>query len=181
MSYCVYCGSILSNSKFKMQKSKFKIILLSGIVAIMVFPLLLRAQSLQEQLQQCPVNIENGKINYYMPQQNGAYFQLPPARKPQYVILFTVPWVQPLTQSVKDTQNQLVAELLAQSKQTNLSSADKSLFLRKLAWCVMLQTGKAKEIDTAVLDFVRQLGEDGDVTVGSQAKLVKMLVEGYKY
>jgi hypothetical protein len=162
-----------------MKSSKFKIILLSGIVAIMVIPLLLRAQSLQEQLQQCPVIIENGKINYYMPQQNGAYFQLPPARKPQYVNMFTVPWVQPLTQSVKETQNQVLAQLLAQSKQTNLASDDKSLFLRKLTWCVMLQTSKAKEIDTEIIDFVRQLGEDSDVTVSSQAKLVRRLMEDY--
>ncbi len=163
-----------------MQKSKVKIMLLSGMVAMLVFPLFLKSQTLQEKLQQCPVIIENGKINYYMPQQIGAFFQLPPARKPQYVIMFTVPWVQPLTQSVKDTQNQVLAELLAQSKQTNLSVADKSLFLRKLAWCVMLQTGKAKEIDTKVIDFVRQLGEDGYVMVGSQAKLVFKLIEDYK-
>ncbi len=163
-----------------MQKSKVKIMLLSGMVAMLVFPLFLKSQTLQEKLQQCPVIIENGKINYYMPQQIGAFFQLPPARKPQYVIMFTVPWVQPLTQSVKDTQNQVLAELLAQSKQTNLSVADKSLFLRKLAWCIMLQTGKAKEIDTEVIDFVHQLSEDGDVMVGSQAKLVFKLIEDYK-
>lgn len=162
-----------------MKCSKFKIILLSGMVAIMVFPLFLKAQSLKEQLQQCPVLIENGKINYYMPQQNGAYFQLPPARKPQYVNVFTVPWVQPLAKSVKETQNQVLDVLLAQSKKNNHSAADKSLFLRKLAWCLMLQTGKAKEIDTEILDFVHQLGEDSDVTVSSQAKLVRRLVEDY--
>ncbi len=163
-----------------MKSSNLKIILLSGLVALSAFALPIQAQSLQEQLQQCPVLIENGKINYYMPQQNGVYFQLPPARKPQYVNMFTVPWVQPLTKSVKDTQNEVLAELLAQSKQTNLSADDKSLFLRKLAWCVMLQTGKAKEIDTDILDFVHQLSEDGDVTLGSQAKLVRRLMEDYR-
>jgi len=59
--------------------------------------------------------------------------QLPPARKPQYVDMLTVPWVKPLYHSVKETQNQVLSELLAQSKKNYLLAADKSLFLRKLA------------------------------------------------
>ena len=46
-----------------MQKSKFKIILLSGLVAMLVFPVFLKSQTLQEKLKQCPVIIENGTIN----------------------------------------------------------------------------------------------------------------------
>lgn len=137
----------------------------------------LTAQNLREQLLQCPIIIENGKINYYMPQQNGAFFQLPPARKPQYVVMFTVPWVQPLTQSVNETQKQLLSELQEQSKNSNLSAKDKSLLLRKLAWCVMLQTSKAKEIDTEIIDFVKQLSMEKENIVGDQAKLVGRLVE----
>jgi hypothetical protein len=137
----------------------------------------LTAQNLREQLLQCPIIIENGKINYYMPQQNGAFFQLPPARKPQYVVMFTVPWVQPLTQSVNETQKQLLSELQEQSKNSNLSANDKSLLLRKLAWCVMLQTSKAKEIDTEIIDFVKQLSMEKENIVGDQAKLVGRLVE----
>ncbi len=167
----------MQNTKFKKLETILRLAILSSVV---LMGDALTAQNLHDQLQQCPVIIENGKINYYMPQQNGVYFQLPPARKPQYVNMFTVPWVQPLTKSVKDTQNEVLAELLAQSKQTNLSADDKSLFLRKLAWCVMLQTGKAKEIDTDILDFVHQLSEDGDVTLGSQAKLVRRLMEDYR-
>lgn len=162
-----------------MQKSKFKIIRQIAMAVVLVLPLFLKAQTLQEKLQQCPVIIENGKINYYMPQQNGAFFQLPPARKPQYVNILTVPWLQPLTKSVKETQNLVIAELLTQSKKTNLSAADKSLYLRKLAWCVMLQTSKAKDIDKYTMDFVMQLVKDSDNTVSSQAKLVLRLVEDY--
>ncbi len=162
-----------------MQKSKFKIIRQIAMAVVLVLPLFLKAQTLQEKLQHCPVIIENGKINYYMPQQNGAFFQFPPARKPQYVNILTVPWVQPLTQSVKDTQNQVLTELLAQSKQTNLKPEDKSLFLHKLAWCVMLQTGKAKDVDKDIMAFVEQLGKDSDNIVSSQAKLVSKLLEDY--
>lgn len=149
------------------------------LIILFSFPLVLQAQNLREQLQQCPVIIENGKINYYMPQQNTGFYQLPPARKPQYVNIMTVPWVQPLSKSVKETQNQVLAELLAQSKKTNLSAVVKSLFLRKLAWCVMLQTSKAKEIDKEIKDFVRQLANESDSTVSSYAKLVWQLMEDY--
>jgi hypothetical protein len=47
--------------------------------------------------------------------------------------MLTVPWVKPLYHSVKETQNQVLSELLAQSKKNYLLAADKSLFLRKLA------------------------------------------------
>ncbi len=137
------------------------------------------AQSLQETLAQCPLTIQNETITYYLPQQNGGFFQLPPARKPRYVNMLTSPFVPPLQKSVQATQQEVLSELLLQTAQPALSVAEKELFLRKLAWCVMLQTGKAKEIDTEVIDFVRQLGEDGDVIVSSQAKLVRRLVEDY--
>jgi hypothetical protein len=150
-----------------------------ALVSVIFLTMQAHSQNLREKLQQCPVIIENGKINYYMPQHNGAFFQLPPARKPQYVNILTVPWVQPLTQSVKDTQNQVLTELLAQSKQTNLKPEDKSLFLRKLAWCVMLQTGKAKDVDKDIMAFVEQLGKDSDNILSSQAKLVSKLLEDY--
>ena len=166
----------MQNSKFKMLKSVIRYFI---IVSATLIPCSLQAQDLREQLKDCPVLIENGKINYYMPQQNGAFFQLPPARKPQYVNILTVPWVQPLTKSVKDTQNQVLTELLAQSKQTNLKPEDKSLFLRKLAWCVMLQTGKAKDVDKDIMAFVEQLGKDSDNILSSQAKLVSKLLEDY--
>ena len=166
----------MQNSKFKMLKSVIRSFLIASATLI-TFPL--QAQDLREQLKDCPVLIENGKINYYMPQQNGAFFQLPPARKPQYVSILTVPWVQPLTKSVKETQNLVIAELATQSEQTNLKTEDKSLYLRKLAWCVMLQNSKAKEIDKYIMDFVMQLVKDSDNTVSSQAKLVLRLVEDY--
>jgi hypothetical protein len=44
----------------------------------------------------------------------------------------------------------------------------------------MLQTSKAKEIDKEIIDFVRQLGKDSDITVSSQAKLVSKLIEDYR-
>lgn len=166
----------MQNSKFKMLKSVFRFFIIASAALI---PFSLRAQNLPEQLKDCPVLIENGKINYYMPLQNGAYYQLPPARKPQYVNILTVPWVQPLTKSVKETQNLVLAELLAQSKQTSLATAGKSIFLRKLAWCVMLQTGKAGEIDMEIINFVRQLVMDNDNKLSNQAKLVVKLVEDY--
>jgi hypothetical protein len=137
----------------------------------------LTAQNLREQLLQCPVIIENGKINYYMPQQNGAFFQLPPARKPQYVVMFTVPWVQPLTQSVNETQKQLLSELQEQSKNSNLSANDKSLFLRKLAWCVMLQTSIAKEIPVQIIECARRM--ESDLEIASASQLVQKLVQDY--
>ena len=146
---------------------------------LLLSPLLLSAQNLREQLQRCPVVIENGKINYYMPQQQGAYFQLPPARKPWYVNIMHVPWVAPLTKPVDETQNNLLSGLAVQTNQTNLSTEDKSLFLRKLAWCVMLHTAKAKEIDKKLINFARQISDDNDITISSQAKLVVKLVEDY--
>ena len=173
------------NSKFNMQKSKFKkleaVLLYLFVAFVALLPFGMQAQNLREQLQQCPLVIENGTINYYMPQQNGAFFQLPPARKPQYVNIMTVPWVTPLTKSVQEIQNLLVTELLVQSKKSNLKTEDKSLFLRKLAWCMMLQTSKAKQIDRAIVDYAKQLEKDSDIAIGSQAKLVVRLVVDYGY
>ncbi len=157
-------------------KSLFRFFIVASVALI---PFSLQAQNLREQIQQCPVIIENGKINYYMPQQNGAFFQLPPARKPNYVNIMHAPWVKPLTLSANETQNLVLTELEQLSKQTNLATADKSLFLRKLAWCMMLQTGKVNEIDKDIVNFTQQLGGDGDITVSSQAKLVVKLVEDY--
>ena len=151
-----------------------------ALVSVIFLTTQSQAQNIREKLQQCPVIIENGKINYYMPPQNGAFYQLPPARKPYYVNIVHVPWVQPLTKSVQETQNETMASLLAFTTQNNQRKEDKELFLRKLAWCVMLQTSKAKEIDKEVLDFIRQLGKDSDNTVSSQAKLVWKLVEDYR-
>jgi hypothetical protein len=88
--------------------------------------------------------------------------------------------VQPLTQSVKETQNQVLAELLAQSKKIHLSSTDKSLYLRKLAWCVMLQTSSAKQIDIHIMDYCRQLTTEADADLKNNANLVVKLVEDYK-
>ncbi len=163
-----------------MQKSKFKIILLSGLVAMLVFPVFLKSQTLQEKLKQCPVIIENGTINYYMPQQNGAYFQLPPARKPYYVNIMHVPWVAPLAKPVNETQNLVLAELMAQSKLPNLSIADKTLFVRKLAWCVMLQTSKARAVDEQILDFMQQIAVETDADLQDKAALALKLVSDYR-
>jgi hypothetical protein len=153
---------------------------LRAIVIILMVPFVVNAQSLQEKLQQCPVIIENGTINYYMPQQNGAYFQLPPARKPYYVNIFTVPWVQPLSKSVKATQTEVIESLKNFTLQTNHSLADKELFLRSLAWCVMLQTSISKQIDTKIIDYSRQLSSDKDVDLKEKANLVLLLVKDYR-
>lgn len=150
------------------------------VAVIIVLPYFLKAQNLREQLQQCPVIIENGKINYYMPQQNGTFFQLPPARKPQYVNILTVPWVQALTKSVQQTQTETLASLLEFTTQNNPKKDDKELFLRKLAWCIMLQTSKAKEIDIEIINYVRSMEAHTDETLVMKAKLVESLVEDYR-
>jgi hypothetical protein len=150
------------------------------LLILLLFPFLPKAQSLQQQLQQCPVVIENGKINYYMPQQNGAYFQLPPARKPYYVNIMHVPWVAPLAKPVNETQDLVLAELMAQSKLPNLSIADKNLFVRKLAWCVMLQTSKARAVDEQILDFMQQIAVETDADLQDKAALALKLVSDYR-
>jgi len=115
-----------------------------------------------------------------MPQQNGAYFQLPPARKPYYVNIMHVPWVTPLAKPVNETQYLVLAELLAQSKLPNLSIADKTLFVRKLAWCVMLQTSKARAVDEQILDFMQQIAVESDADLQDKAALVLKLVSDYR-
>ena len=150
------------------------------LLILLLFPFLPKAQSLQQQLQQCPVVIENGKINYYMPQQNGAYFQLPPARKPYYVNIMHVPWVAPLAKPVNETQDLVLAELMSQSKLPNLSIADKTLFVRKLAWCVMLQTSKARAVDEQILDFMQQIAVETDADLQDKAALALKLVSDYR-
>ena len=151
-----------------------------ALVIILFLPFVVSAQSLQEKLQQCPVIIENGKINYYMPQQAGPYFQLPPARKPQYVNIMTVPWVQPLTKSVKETQSEVLQSLHQFITLSHQNNADKELFLRKLAWCVMLNTSFAKQIDTEITDFVKQLASDEDSGINTKAVLLQKLVDDYR-
>lgn len=137
-------------------------------------------QSLQETLAQCPLTIQNETITYYLPQQNGGFFQLPPARKPRYVNMLTSPFVPPLQKSVQATQQEVLSELLLQTAQPALSVAEKELFLRKLAWCVMLQTSKAKDIGTEILSFVRSMSAHADDTLSMQTKLVERLVEDYR-
>jgi hypothetical protein len=137
------------------------------------------AQNIREKLLQCPIIIENGKINYYMPQQNGPYFQLPPARKPQYVNIMTVPWVQPLTKSVKDTQSEVLQSLHEFITRTHQNNSDKELFLRKLAWCVMLHTGIAKQVDLQIKDYTSQLAADENAGLKNKASLLVKLMEDY--
>ncbi len=151
-----------------------------ALVSVIFLTMQAQAQNLREKLQQCPVIIENGKINYYMPQQNGAFYQLPPALKPQYVNIMHVPWVQPLTQSVQATQTETLATLLVFTTQNNQKKEDKELFLRKLAWCVMLQTSKAKQIDKEIMDCTGKLVVEDDADINSHASLVLKLIEDYK-
>jgi len=154
-----------------------RLVILSSIVLI---DSTLSAQNLRDKLQQCPVIIENGNINYYMPQQAGPYFQLPPARKPKYVNIMTVPWVQPLTKSVKETQSEVLQSLHEFITQPHPNNADKELFLRKLAWCVMLNTTITKQVNTEIADFINQLTSDEDSGINTKAVLVQKLVDDYR-
>ncbi|HPT14219.1 MAG TPA: hypothetical protein PK796_05470 [Bacteroidales bacterium] len=167
----------MQNTKFKMLATILRSAILSSVVLMADA---LTAQNLRAQLQQCPVTIENGKINYYMPQQAGPYFQLPPARKPQYVIIMTVPWVQPLTKSVKETQSDVLQSLHEFILQSHQNNSDKELFLRKLAWCVMLNTSIAKQVDTGIRDYINQLTTDEDSGINTKAALVQKLVNDYR-
>ena len=167
----------MQNTKFKMLATILRSAILSSVVLMADA---LTAQNLRAQLQQCPVTIENGKINYYMPQQAGPYFQLPPARKPQYVIIMTVPWVQPLTKSVKETQSDVLQSLHEFISQPHQNDSDKELFLRKLAWCVMLNTSIVKQVDTGITDFINQLTLDEDSGINTKAVLVQKLADDYR-
>jgi hypothetical protein len=160
----------------RMKKQIMKSTLFLSVISMMLITMPSEAQNLREILQQCPVIIENGKINYYMPQQAGPYFQLPPARKPQYVNIMTVPWVQPLTKSVKETQSEVLQSLHEFLSQPHPNNSDKELFLRKLAWCVMLNSSIAKQVDTGITDFINQLTLDENSGINSQAALVKKLI-----
>lgn len=163
-----------------MNKQIMKNTLFLTVISVMLITMPSEAQNLREMLQQCPVIIENGKINYYMPQQNGPYFQLPPARKPQYVNIMTVPWVQPLTKSVKEKQSEVLQSLHEFITQPHPNNADKELFLRKLAWCVMLNSSIAKQVDTEITDFINQLTSDEDSGINTKAALVQKLVDDYQ-
>ncbi len=94
--------------------------------------------------------------------------------------MLTSPFVPPLQKSVQATQQEVLSELLLQTAQPALSVAEKELFLRKLAWCVMLKTSKAKDIGTEILSFVRSISVHADDTLSMQAKLVERLVEDYR-
>ncbi len=169
--------SKMQNTKFKKLEKILRLVILSSVVLIAST---LSAQNLRDKLQQCPVIIENAKINYYMPQQAGSYFQLPPARKPQYVNIMTVPWVQPLSKSVKDTQTEVMQSLHQFIIQQHYNNADKELFLRKLAWCVMLNTSIAKQVNMEITDFINQLLSDEDSTINTKAALVQKLIDDYR-
>jgi len=163
-----------------MKKQIMKSTLFLTVISMMLITMPSEAQNLREMLQQCPVTIENGKINYYMPQQAGPYFQLPPARKPQYVNIITVPWVHPLTKSVKETQSEVLQSLQEFISQPHPNNADKELFLRKLAWCVMLNASIAKQVDTEITEFINQLASDEDAGIKTKAGLVAQLLEDYR-
>lgn len=167
----------MQNTKFKKLETILRLVILSSVV---LMANTLTAQNLRDQLQQCPVIIENGRINYYMPQQTGPYFQLPPARKPQYVNIMTVPWVHPHSKSVKDTQAEVLQSLHEFISQPHPNNADKELFLRKLAWCVMLNTSIAKQVDTGIRDFINQLLSDENSGINTKAALVQKLVDDYR-
>ncbi len=149
------------------------------LTVLFLVPLCLYAQNLREKLQACPVVFEYEMVYYYMPQQNGPYFQLPPERKPTFVNIMPVPWVAPLMKPVNETQKLLLDWLGQQSKKTDLIPDDKSLYLRKMAWCVMLQYSVVKKIDKDIVIFARKLEEDKDITVSSEAKLLLNLVDYY--
>jgi len=163
-----------------MKKQIMKNTLFLTVISVMLITMPSEAQNLREMLQQCPVIIENGKINYYMPQQAGPYFQLPPARKPQYVNIMTVPWVQPLTKSVKETQSEVLQSLHEFITQPHPNNVDKELFLRKLAWCVMLNASISKQVDTEITEFINQLASVEDAGIKTKAGLVAQLLEDYR-
>jgi len=140
----------------------------------------MKAQHLPEQVKPCPVIIENERIYYYMPSDNRAYFQLPPDRKPSYVTILQVPWVSPLTSSVLDTQNEILSQLLKKVQQPAMDADSKSLFLRKLAWCVMLQYRIVQELDERIITYVHAMKQESDQQLQKQSETVLKLIEGYQ-
>lgn len=154
----------------------FKTILLLSAVLL---SLQSKSQTLQHTLAQCPLTLQNGTITYYLPLQNGAFFQLPPARKPRYVNMLTSPFVPPLLKSVQATQQEVLSELLAQTTKTQLTKEEKELFLRKLAWCVMLQASVAKQMDSSLMQFTRSIASNSSDECATVARTVIQLIEDY--
>ena len=155
-------------------------VILPFILFMLVLTPAIEAQLMREEVQQCPVIIENKRIYYYIPSDNGAYFQLPPDRKPSYVTILQVPWVSPLTSSVLDTQNEILSQLLKKVQQPAMDADSKSLFLRKLAWCVMLQYRIVQELDERIITYVHAMKQESDQQLQKQSETVLKLIEGYQ-
>ena len=150
------------------------------ILILVLLPMIMKSQNVMEQVVKCPVLFGNGKLTYYMPQQAGSFFQMPPDRKPYYVNIVHVPWLKPLEHSVKETQSTILIELANQISHQNQKTIDTSLFLRQMAWCILLQYSISKEIDTGLTSYIQLISTDTDANFSAQAKLVLKLLDDYK-
>jgi len=149
------------------------------LLLLAMLPLMMAAQDKKTQLMQCPVLFENGNIVCYTSLRAGNHFQHLPDRKPNYVHFNPSPWLATMQQSVDETRGSILSELSAQVRQQRQTTMDKQIFLRKMAWTVLLQYRKTREIEKPLLDYLKVLTQDQEQGISDDAKLVQRLVDDY--
>jgi hypothetical protein len=151
-----------------------------GLVLLLIFPLLLRAQDQNEPY----IRFDQGTILFYIPSQGSQ--RLLPAYKPGFVHILQTPGILTLPPQELSGHLESGIHLIAGgAKQQNMlspsmTSAQKTTFLESYACLILLNYTRVSQLDSAFLAIASALQKDPDPVTGVNAALVVKLMEMYQ-
>ena len=151
-----------------------------GLVLLLIFPLLLRAQDQNEPY----VRFDRGYILFYIPSQGGQ--RLLPAYKPGFVHILQTPGILTLPpQELSGHLESGIHLIVGGAKQQNqvlpsMTSAQKTKFLESYACLILLKYTGVSQLDSIFLAIASALQKDPDPATGANASLVVKMMEMYQ-
>ena len=149
-----------------------------GLVLLLIFPLLLRAQDQNEPY----IRFDQGTILFYIPSQGSQ--RILPAYKPGFVHILQTPGILTLPpqelsghlESLPRRQAGGIRHLASQS----MSTIQKTEFLEKYACLILLKYSGVSKLDSMFYNTAVTLQEDSDPEVRTNAGLVVRMIDMYR-
>jgi hypothetical protein len=151
-----------------------------GLVLLLIFPLLLRAQDQNEPY----IRFDQGTILFYIPSQGSQ--RLLPAYKPGFVHILQTPGILTLPPQELSGHLESGIHLIAGgAKQKNrlspsMTSAQKTTFLESYACLILLKYSGVSKLDSMFYNTAVTLQEDSDPEVRTNAGLVVRMIDMYR-